>query len=153
MHAACRNLQVLVPKITSALSGDRLKVMKAVHVSGERKMLERGSQRAWGAQAWLATRALTGSSLSLTRMIMSAGHSAEAHQHPNADEVIYVIKGSADVSVDGKTFSLDATDALAIPAGLSHQIHNPGAQELELILCYSSGERAYEPTGNNTLSR
>lgn len=67
---------------------------------------------------------------------------------PNADEVIYVIKGRAEVRVDGEPFSLDATDSLAIPGGLPHQIRNPGTEELELILCYSTGDRAYEPEIN-----
>lgn len=118
--------------------------MKAVHVSGEKKMMESTSRRPWGSQVWMATRGLTGSFLSLTRMILTPGNSGEAHRHPNADEVLYVIKGKAEVRVDVETFSVDATDALAIPGGLSHQIHNPGTEDLELILCYSTGDRAYE---------
>lgn len=122
--------------------------MKAVHIRGKEKMNEPGSRRAWGSQVWMATRGLTGSSLSLTRMILTPGNSGEAHRHPNADEVIYVIKGRAEVRVDGEPFSLDATDSLAIPGGLPHQIRNPGTEELELILCYSTGDRAYEPEIN-----
>lgn len=118
--------------------------MKAVHIRGQEKMKEPNSQRVWGHQAWLATRALTGSSLSLTHMVVTPRNSGEAHHHPNADEVIYVIKGSAEVRVGAETFPLDATDALAIPGGVSHQIRNPGTDDLELILCYSTGDRAYE---------
>ena len=40
---------------------------------------------------------------------------------------------------------LDATDALAIPGGLSHEIHNPGSEDAELIICYSTGDREYTP--------
>ena len=83
-------------------------------------------------------------------MILTPGSSGEGHRHPNADEVIYVIKGRAEVHVDTETFSLDATDTLAIPGGLSHQIHNPGTEDLELILCYSTGDRAYEPASTSS---
>lgn len=119
--------------------------MRAVHISGEEKLKQPGSRRAWGSQVWLAHRALTGSSLSLTRMILIPGHSGEAHRHPNADEVIYLIKGRVEVRAGGETFPLDATDALAIPGGLSHQIHNPGTEDAELIIAYSTGDREYAP--------
>jgi mannose-6-phosphate isomerase-like protein (cupin superfamily) len=123
--------------------------MRAVHISGEEKLKHPDSQRPWGSQVWLATRKLTGSSLSLTRMVLTPGHSGEAHRHANADEVIYLIKGRVEVRAGAETFPLDSTDALAIPGGLSHQIHNPGSEDAELILCYSSGDRDYtpEPTG------
>lgn len=119
--------------------------MKAVHISGEEKIKQPGSRRDWGSQVWMATRALTGSSLSLTRMILTPGHSGEAHRHPNADEVIYLIKGKVEVRAGAETFSLDATDALAIPGGLSHQIHNRGNEDAELLISYSTGDREYAP--------
>jgi len=119
--------------------------MKAVHINGNEKMKEVGSRRAWGSQAWLATRALTGSSLSMTRMILSKGQSGEAHRHANADEVIYLVKGKVKVEAGDENFSMEATDALAIPGGLPHQIQNCGAEDAELIICYSSGDRAYAP--------
>ena len=119
--------------------------MKPVHISGEEKIKQPGSRRAWGTQVWLANRGLTGSSLSLTRMIVNPGQSGEAHRHPNADEVIYLMKGKVEVRAGDETFSLDATDALAIPGGLSHQIHNPYAEEAELIISYSTGDREYAP--------
>ena len=120
--------------------------MKAIHINGKEKMNHPSSRRDFGSQVWMATRGLTGSSLSLTRLIITPGNSGEAHRHPNADEVLYVIRGKAELRVDAETFLLDPTDTLAIPGGLSHQIHNPGAEDLELILCYSTGDRAYEPT-------
>ncbi|HET7213408.1 MAG TPA: cupin domain-containing protein [Terriglobia bacterium] len=119
--------------------------MTAVHIKGEEKLKQPDSRRPWGSQVWLAHRALTGSSLSLTRMIVTPGHSGEAHRHPNADEVIYLIKGRVEVRAGAETFPLNATDALAIPGGLSHQIHNPGNDDAELIIAYSTGDREYTP--------
>ena len=119
--------------------------MKAVHISGQEMMKEPGSRRAWGSQVWMANRAVTGSSLSLTRMIITPGNSGEPHRHSNADEVIYLIRGEVEVRAGAETFSLDATDALAIPGGLSHQIHNPGTEDAELVISYSTGDRQYAP--------
>lgn len=83
----------------------------------------------------------------MTRMILTPGRSGEAHRHPNADEVIYLAKGQVEVRVGAETFSLAATDALAIPGGLSHQIHNSGKEDAELIISYSTGDREYAPDG------
>ena len=78
-------------------------------------------------------------------MILTPGRSGEAHRHPNADEVIYLVKGRVEVRAGAETFPLDATYALAIPGGLSHEIHNPGSEDAELIICYSTGDREYTP--------
>ena len=78
-------------------------------------------------------------------MIVTPGHSGEAHRHPNAHEVIYLIKGRVEVRAGAETFSLDVTDALAIPGGLSHQIHNRGTEDAELLISYSTGDREYAP--------
>jgi quercetin dioxygenase-like cupin family protein len=56
---------------------------------------------------WLAHRGLTGSSLSLKRMILTPGHSGETHRHPNADEVIYVVRGRVEVRAGVETFPLE----------------------------------------------
>lgn len=117
----------------------------AIRINGQEKMSEPGTRRDWGSQVWLATRALTGSSLSMTRMTITPGHSGEAHRHPNADEVIYLVKGSVEVRAGDETFPLGVTDSLAIPGGLPHQIHNHGIEEAELLICYSSGNREYTP--------
>ncbi|MFM9277178.1 cupin domain-containing protein [Paenibacillus jiagnxiensis] len=37
--------------------------------------------------------------LSLLDIYLSKGHSVEAHWHPNAAELVYVIQGEADISV------------------------------------------------------
>lgn len=79
----------------------------------------------------------------MTRMIITSGRSGEAHRHPNADEVIYLVRGKVEVRAGDETFSLVSTDSLTIPGGLSHQIHNLSDEEAELIICYSTGEREY----------
>lgn len=72
--------------------------MRAVHINGAEELQHPDARRPWGgSQVWLVTRALTGSALSLTRMILAPGQSAEAHRHPNADEVIYLGTGRVDV--------------------------------------------------------
>lgn len=105
--------------------------MRAVRLSGGERLKHPDLQRPWGSQGWLASRELTGRSLSVTRMIPTPGHSGGAHRHANADEGNYLIEGSVEVRAGAETFPLGATDALAIPGGLSHQIHDRGREDAE----------------------
>jgi mannose-6-phosphate isomerase-like protein (cupin superfamily) len=117
--------------------------MKAVHVTGIEAAQEASSRRSWGSQMWMANGALTGASLSLAHLVVKPQHSAEAHRHANADEVIYAIKGQTVVRAGSEVFHLEAGDALTIPGGLTHQIENLGTEDAEMILTYSTGHRDY----------
>ena len=119
--------------------------MKAVRITADEAANRGGSRENWGCQIWMANRALTGSSLALARLILTAGHSRKAHSHPNSDEVVYCVRGRLAVHAGTETFLLEPADALAIPAGLSHRIENIGTEDGEMILAYSTGDREYLP--------
>jgi quercetin dioxygenase-like cupin family protein len=108
--------------------------MKAVHVRAAEVANQAGSQRAWGSQVWMANHTLTGSSLALARIILAVGRLGEPHRHPNADEVIYSIKGQVAVHVGSEVFALGASDALTIPRGLSHRVENVGTESEQIGL-------------------
>ncbi|HEX4005454.1 MAG TPA: cupin domain-containing protein [Acidobacteriaceae bacterium] len=118
-------------------------MMRAVQVRGLDVMNQKSSQRPWGFQTWMANRAVSKSSLALARMILAPGQSGESHRHPNADEVLYLIKGRIAVRAGSETFQLEAADALTIPGALAHQIENVGDEDAEMVLAYSTGERDY----------
>jgi quercetin dioxygenase-like cupin family protein len=98
----------------------------------------------WGSAVWLANKALTGSSISVLRMLLHPQHSGRKHRHPNADEVLYLIRGQVRVHAGQETQALQPGDSLSIPAGLVHQIENVGSENAEMTIAYSTGERAYE---------
>jgi quercetin dioxygenase-like cupin family protein len=120
--------------------GDTLKTIRvsasdapAVESSGE-----------WGSAIWLANKALTGSSISELRLLLHPRHSGRKHRHPNADEVLYLVRGQVRVHAGQETQALQPGDSLSIPAGLVHQIENVGSDNAEMTIAYSTGERAYE---------
>jgi quercetin dioxygenase-like cupin family protein len=98
----------------------------------------------WGSAVWLANKALTGSSISVLRMLLHPQHSGRKHRHPNADEVLYLIRGQVRVHAGQETQALQPGDSLSIPAGLVHQIENVGSDNAEMTIAYSTGERAFE---------
>jgi len=52
--------------------------------------------------------------------------------HPDSEEVYYVVAGEADLLLEGKTFHVSKGMVAFIPAGVTHQSVNTGAEDL----CY-----------------
>jgi quercetin dioxygenase-like cupin family protein len=60
------------------------------------------------------------------RIDIAPGATAPWHRHPG-EEVIYVIEGSLEYQLDGKSpATFKAGEVLFIPAGVAHKAHNPG---------------------------
>jgi quercetin dioxygenase-like cupin family protein len=98
---------------------------------------------AWGSSVWLANKTLTGSSISVLRLLLHPRHSGRKHRHANADEVLYLIRGQVRVHAGDETQELQPGDSLSTPAGLVHQIGNMGSDDAEMTISYSTGEREY----------
>jgi quercetin dioxygenase-like cupin family protein len=98
----------------------------------------------WGSAVWLANKALTGSSISVLRLLLHPRHSGRRHRHANADGVLCLERGQVRVHAGDETQALQPGDSLSIPAGLAHQIENVGSDDAEMTIAYSTGERAYE---------
>ena len=64
--------------------------------------------------------------------VVRSGPAKPAETHPNLDEVIFVRRGSATVSLGTKQIQAAAGDIVKVPAGASHQI-NPGSSRFEAL--------------------
>jgi oxalate decarboxylase/phosphoglucose isomerase-like protein (cupin superfamily) len=102
----------------------------------------------WGSIKWFVTPyAIQGASSSLGEVIVNPGKGHARHNHPDADEVIYVISGEANQMVDdGDPFPIKEGDAVYIPKGVFHSTHNTTWRPLRLIVTYTPGgeEKALE---------
>jgi quercetin dioxygenase-like cupin family protein len=121
--------------------------MKAVLIPASEAEKHKTSGQ-WGSLVWMANHTLSGSSVAVARLILTAGQSTygqsgRSHRHPNADEVIFVFKGKVGVRVGVETTLLQPGDALTVPANAPHRIENVGSEDAEMTLSYSSGDREY----------
>jgi len=48
------------------------------------------------------------------------------HLHREQEELYLVLDGTAEITVDGRTYKLGERDALSVPAGAEHQLSNVG---------------------------
>ena len=60
-----------------------------------------------------------------------------AHSHPNGEEVIYIIRGSGRVYVDGAVETVREGTAVLFPQGSIHMLQNAGPEEMKVICFFA----------------
>jgi oxalate decarboxylase/phosphoglucose isomerase-like protein (cupin superfamily) len=104
----------------------------------------------WGSIKWFVTpRSIDGAASSLGEVILNPGRGHARHNHPDAEEVIYVISGEGLQMVhDGEPFPIREGDAVHVPTAAFHSTLNTSWRPLRLIVTYVPGgeERALEAT-------
>jgi oxalate decarboxylase/phosphoglucose isomerase-like protein (cupin superfamily) len=95
----------------------------------------------WGSIKWFVTpRRIPGASQSLGEVIVNPGRGHARHNHPTAEEVIYVISGEAMQMVnDGEPFPIREGDAVHVPTAAYHSTLNTSWRPLRLIVTYVPG--------------
>jgi len=105
----------------------------------ERRILED-----WGSLTWLSGGALTGSDITVGRVIIKAGRSNPRHIHANCTEVLTVLDGVLEHTVGDATVVTETGDTIIVPAGVAHVAHNIGEGDADMIVAYPSGVRGFE---------
>jgi quercetin dioxygenase-like cupin family protein len=57
---------------------------------------------------------------------ISKGSSLQPHIHEASESFIYILEGTAVVTLDGKNYLVGAGDTIYIPPGVSHGFSTPG---------------------------
>jgi quercetin dioxygenase-like cupin family protein len=60
------------------------------------------------------------------RVDFDPGYAAPRHTHPG-EEIIYVLEGTLEYQIDGKSTRVKAGDVLFVPAGTIHSAKNIGS--------------------------
>ncbi|QDU93563.1 cupin domain-containing protein [Lignipirellula cremea] len=72
---------------------------------------------------------------SLAEARIPPGAATIAHYHPLAEEIYYILTGSASMQIGTELRTVGPGDAVAIPPGAVHQITNTGEETLKLLCC------------------
>jgi oxalate decarboxylase/phosphoglucose isomerase-like protein (cupin superfamily) len=93
----------------------------------------------WGLIKPLVAKANTKTpAMSLLHVVLLPDKGHTRHNHPDADEILYVLSGHGDQMVDdGKPFPVAAGQAVFIPAGAFHSTINTGWEPLTLLAIYA----------------
>ena len=76
--------------------------------------------------------------VSLMHVVLLPGQGHERHNHPDADEILYVLAGAGDQMVDDReTFPARPGQAIWIPKGAFHSTVNTGWEPMVLLAIYA----------------
>jgi quercetin dioxygenase-like cupin family protein len=109
-----------------------------VRRSDEHQVLE----QPWGVLTWFVSRAIGNSdTLTTGRVLVRPGQQAPRHYHPNCDEVLMVLQGHIEQSVNDMRVEMRPGDVVSIPTGAVHGSRNIGTEDAIMVLSYSSADR------------
>lgn len=92
----------------------------------------------WGPHEWLCRPGLTAAAgLLLVRVRMPPGRAHQFHRHPEMEEIIYVLAGTAEQWVDRDRQILGPGDIAHIPCDVVHGTYNAGADTLTFLAILS----------------
>lgn len=92
----------------------------------------------WGPHEWLCRPGLTDAKdLLLVRVNMPPGKGHAFHRHPEMEEIIYVVSGTAEQWVDRERKILKAGELAHIPKDVVHGTYNAGDGELVFLAILS----------------
>src|SRR5690606_5674019 len=89
----------------------------------------RTSYRPWGGY----TSVLNGDRFQVKRLFVKPGKKLSLQKHHHRAEHWVVVRGTAEVTVDGEVKILAENQSIYLPLGCTHRLANPGKIELELI--------------------
>ncbi len=94
----------------------------------------------------LATKRLGAEQVSVIRQRMESGRRNPLHAHM-AEEVMVMLDGTVEVTVDGTAWQLAAGDILIVPGGAPHSIENASGRDAEWLIVSPSGMQFLMPDG------
>ncbi|HEU5317100.1 MAG TPA: cupin domain-containing protein [Chloroflexota bacterium] len=74
-------------------------------------------------------------------VVIEPGEKNPLHAHPNCEEVLYLISGQLEHSLDGALYRLGPGDAIRVPAGAKHDAKSVGTEPAAMVVCYSVPNR------------
>jgi oxalate decarboxylase/phosphoglucose isomerase-like protein (cupin superfamily) len=78
--------------------------------------------------------------VSLMHVVLLPGRGHDRHNHPDADEILYVLAGRGEQMVDDTaTFAVGPGDTVWIPKAAFHSTLNTGWEPLVLLAVYAPG--------------
>lgn len=92
----------------------------------------------WGRIKWLSAPDVTGTeqlSAGVVQLAPKEGH--ERHNHPDSEEILYVISGEGVQTVDDEERHITAGEMVHIPAGIYHSTINATWEPLRVFAVYA----------------
>jgi quercetin dioxygenase-like cupin family protein len=93
----------------------------------------------WGVvKPLVATDNTDDPAVSMMHVVLLPGQGHERHNHPDSDEILYILAGRGDQMVDdGEPFEVRAGHAVFIPRGAFHSTVNTSWEPMTILAIYA----------------
>src|SRR5699024_9888411 len=96
----------------------------------------------WGTLVWLIGEEQTpGAEQTFGVVTIQPGKRNPLHEHPNCEELLYVLEGEADHKLGDEMFQIRAGDVIRIPRGTPHWAQTKGETPLVAVISFSAPDR------------
>jgi len=75
--------------------------------------------------------------LMFVRAHLLPGEAHQFHRHPNMEEILYVLSGTAEQWIERERHAMGPGDSLYLPAGIIHGTYNSGNEVLDFLAILS----------------
>lgn len=121
---------IYVGKLSEAQKvGAMVKTLRADKATADLTEVHRTTYRPWGGY----TSMLSGERFQVKRLFVKPGRKLSLQKHHHRAEHWIVVRGTAEVTIDGTITILSENQSIDLPVGCTHRLSNPGKIELELI--------------------
>lgn len=79
----------------------------------------------------------TGEKSQLVVMDIPAGGEIGKEKHPHVEQTIFILSGTAKVTLDGKETEMGAGDVVVVTPGVKHNLINTGTDSLKIYTIYA----------------
>ncbi len=105
------------------------KALKANSLTQPLTEAHKTQYRPWGGYSSI----LSGERFQVKRLFVKPGKKLSLQKHHHRSEHWVVVKGTAEVTLDDRVFTLTENESVYLPLGCVHRLGNPGKLTLELI--------------------
>ncbi|HTO28231.1 MAG TPA: mannose-1-phosphate guanylyltransferase/mannose-6-phosphate isomerase, partial [Devosia sp.] len=109
--------------------GQMVKTLRASKDTAGLTEIHRTAYRPWGGYSSV----LSGERFQVKRLFVKPGKKLSLQKHYHRAEHWIVVRGTAEVTLDGTITVLNENQSIYLPLGCVHRLANPGKIELELI--------------------
>lgn len=121
---------VFVGKLSNSQSvGAMVKTLRANADTANLTNIHKTSYRPWGG----FTSLVVGERFQVKRLFVNPGKKLSLQRHHHRAEHWVVVRGTAEVTIDGVATTLSENQSIYLPLGCAHRLSNPGKILLELI--------------------
>lgn len=75
--------------------------------------------------------------VNLVRAQLEPGHAHNFHHHPEMEEILYILSGTAEQWIEGEKRIMKAGDSIYLPIGIVHATFNIGTEKLDFLAVLS----------------